>query len=143
MKNNFMQEALKQAKIAFKKDEVPVGSVIVCEGKIIAKGHNQNRKLNDPCAHAEIIALRKASKIKNSPRLDDCDIYITLEPCAMCLAAISFAKIRNVYFGAFDEKFGAISNNLLGKNYYKSEIYSGFCEVESVKLLQDFFKNKR
>lgn len=141
--NKFMQEALNQAKIAFEKDEVPVGCVIVCEGKIIAKSFNQNRTLNDAFAHAEILALKKASKIKNSPRLDDCDLYVTLEPCIMCFGAISWAKIRNLYFAANDEKFGAISSGAIMQNYHKPEIYSGIAETESQKLLQDFFRSKR
>jgi len=141
--NIFMQEALNQAKIAFAKDEVPVGAVIVCEGKIIAKSFNQNISLNDPCAHAEILALKRAAEVKNSPRLDDCDLYVTLEPCTMCLGAISWARIKSLYFGAGDEKFGAITNGVILKNYHKPEIYSGINEEESKKLLQDFFKSKR
>jgi tRNA(adenine34) deaminase len=141
--NIFMQEALNQAKIAFTKDEVPVGAVIVCDGVIIAKSFNQNISLNDPCAHAEILALKKAAEVKNSPRLDDCDLYVTLEPCTMCLGAISWARIKSLYFGACDEKFGAITNGAILKNYHKPEIYSGINEEESKKLIQDFFRAKR
>jgi tRNA(adenine34) deaminase len=141
--NKFMQEALNQAKIAFEKDEVPVGCVIVCEGKIIAKSFNQNRLLNDAFAHAEILALKEASKIKNSPRLDDCDLYVTLEPCMMCFGAISWARIRNLYFGANDEKFGAISSGAVMQNYHKPEIYCGIAEEESQQLLKKFFKSRR
>jgi len=142
-----MNEALLQAKIAFEKDEVPVGAVIVSDGKIIAKAFNQNITLKDPCAHAEILVLREAAKIKNSHRLDDCDLYVTLEPCAMCAAAISWAKIRRVYFGAMDEKFGAIESSAHLFNhqshYYRPEIYSGFLADEAKELMQNFFKNKR
>ena len=141
--NIFMQEALNQAKIAFAKDEVPVGAVIVCDGEIITKSFNHNISLNDPCAHAEILALKQAAEIKNSPRLDDCDLYVTLEPCMMCLGAISWARIKNLYFGAFDEKFGAISNGFIFKNYHKPEIYCGINEEEAKKLIQDFFRTKR
>lgn len=146
-KNPFISEALEQAKIAFEKDEVPVGCVIVENGKIIAATHNQNIELNDPTAHAEILALKLASQIKNSPRLDDCDIYVTLEPCMMCAAAIALARIRRIYYCTSDSKFGAIEN---GNNFFTSsschhhpEIYSGFAEEESKKLLREFFKNKR
>ena len=142
-KNQFMERALEQAKLALKHDEVPVGSVIVRNNKIISQNFNQNRRLNDPCAHAEILALKEASQITGSARLDDCDLYVTLEPCMMCFGAISWAKIRNLYFAASDEKFGAISNNLISKHYYKPEIYCGISAPESRKLLQDFFKSKR
>ena len=142
-----MNEALIQAKIAFEKDEVPVGAVVVKNGEIIAKAFNQNITLNDPSAHAEILAMRQAAKFLDSHRLDDCDLYVTLEPCAMCAAAISWAKIKRIYFGAADEKFGAIENGVRLFNhqthYHRPEVYSGFCEEESKMLMQDFFKNKR
>ena len=142
-----MEEALKQAQIAFEKDEVPVGAVIVENGKILAKSHNGNRTSNDPTAHAEILALREAAKIKNSPRLDECDLYVTLEPCAMCAAAIALSRIRRVYFAAADKKFGAVENNI---HFFKSsacfhqpEVYSGIDEEESINLLKSFFQKKR
>ena len=144
---NFMQEALRQAKIAFQKDEVPVGAVIVENGKIISATFNQNRALNDPSAHAEILALRQACEIKKVHRLDNCDIYVTLEPCSMCASAIALAKIKRIYYSIPDKKFGAIENGL--KVFHNSncfhipEIYSGFLEEESKKLLVDFFKPKR
>jgi tRNA(adenine34) deaminase len=143
IENKFMREALNQAHLAFEKDEVPVGCVITHKGKVIAKAFNKNRSLNDPSAHAEILAMRAASEIMNSPRLDDCDLYVTLEPCTMCFGAISWAKIKNLYFAASDEKFGAISNGPIPKNYHKPEIYSGISEEESKMLMQDFFKSKR
>lgn len=142
-----MQLAIDQAKIAFGKDEVPVGAILVENGKIIAASHNQNLILNDPTAHAEILVLREAAKIKNQHRLDGCDLYVTLEPCAMCAAAISLARIRRVYYAIPDQKFGAVEN---GARVFHSkschhfpEIYSGFCEEESKNLLQNFFKSKR
>ena len=142
-----MQEALNQAKIAYENDEVPVGAVIVKDGQIIAKAHNQNRKLNDPTAHAEILALREAAKNANHHRLDDHDIYITLEPCLMCASAISLAKIKRVYFAAHDEKFGAIESNpgiLQAQNSYnRFEIYSKIGQNDSKLLLQKFFTKKR
>ncbi len=147
MLNKFMAAALDQARIAAKKDEVPIGAVIVCNQEIIAASHNQNRELSDPTAHAEILALREAAAKKNSPRLDDCDLYITLEPCTMCAAAISLARIRNVFYACGDSKFGAVEN---GANFFNSkschhkpEIYSGINEEESRGLLQEFFTKKR
>ncbi len=147
MLNKFMAAALDQARIAAKKDEVPIGAVIVCNQEIIAATHNQNRELSDPTAHAEILALREAAAKKNSPRLDDCDLYITLEPCTMCAAAISLARIRNVFYACGDSKFGAVEN---GANFFNSkschhkpEIYSGINEEESRGLLQEFFTKKR
>lgn len=144
---DFMQEALKQAKIAKEKDEVPVGAIIVENGKIIATAHNQNIELNDPTAHAEILVLRKAALIKKSPRLDGCDLYVTLEPCAMCASAIALARIRRLYYGAADKKFGAVENGATIFNtsscHHKPEIYSGFQEQTCQDLLKNFFKNKR
>lgn len=144
---NFMQLALEQAKIAFAKDEVPVGAIIVENGQIIAATHNQNRILSDPTAHAEMLALKQAAEFKKSPRLDGCDLYVTLEPCAMCAAAISLAKIRRIYYAASDKKFGAVENgiNFFSSEscFFKPEIYSGILEEDSKKLLLDFFKSKR
>jgi tRNA(adenine34) deaminase len=147
MKSNFMEEALKQARIAFKKDEVPVGAVIVENGKIIATSHNQNLILKDPTAHAEILVMRKAANIKDSARLDGCDLYVTLEPCAMCASAIALARIRRVYYAASDIKFGAVENGVRifssTSCHHKPEIYSGISEEESKELMQSFFRNKR
>lgn len=147
MKNNFMDEALRLAQIAFEKDEVPVGAVIVENGKIIAGTYNRNILLKDPTAHAEILALRQAAEIKNSARLDDCDLYVTLEPCAMCAAAIALARIKRVYYAASDSKFGAVENGVRFFNssscYHRPEIYSGISEEEAKKLMIDFFKSKR
>ena len=142
-----MAEALKQAKIAFDQDEVPVGCVIVENRKIIAASHNNNLFLNDPTAHAEISALRIASEIKKSSRLDNCDIYVTLEPCTMCAAAISLARIKRIYYAASDSKFGAVENGVKffhsSSCFHQPEIYSGISETESKKLIVDFFKSKR
>jgi tRNA(adenine34) deaminase len=147
IQNNFMLEALNQAKTALNFDEVPIGAVIVENNQIIASGFNQNRQKCDPTAHAEIIALKSACEYKKSAKLQNCDIYITLEPCVMCLIALSYVRIRRIYYGANDEKFGAIESNPLflgAKNaYFKSEFYSGICAEESKIILKNFFKNKR
>ncbi len=146
-KGNFMELALRQAEIAFTKDEVPVGAVLVENNQIIASSYNQNRFLNDPTAHAEILVLRAAAKIKKSSRLDGCSLYVTLEPCSMCASAISLAKIKRVYYAASDIKFGAVENGAriytTSSCHHKPEIYSGIMEEESKKLMLDFFKDKR
>jgi tRNA(adenine34) deaminase len=146
-KNDFMSEALKEAQKAFDQNEVPIGAIIVENDKIIARAHNSNLTNKDPSAHAEIVALRQAALARNSSRLDSCDIYVTLEPCAMCAAAISLARIRRVYYAAADEKFGAVEN---GVRFFQSascfhvpEVYSEISQKESVKILQDFFQRKR
>ena len=147
MKNNFMEAALAQARLAFEKDEVPVGAVIVEDGKIISSAHNCNLTKKDPTAHAEILTLRKAAEIKGSSRLDNCDLYVTLEPCAMCAAAISLARIRRIYYAASDKKFGAVENGARifasSSCHHKPEVYSGISEEESKKLMQDFFRSRR
>ena len=142
-----MEVALNQAKMAFELDEVPVGAVVVENGKIVAAAHNQNLTLKDPTAHAEILVLREAAKKKGSDRLDNCDLYATLEPCTMCCGAISLARIRRIYYAASDSKFGAVEN---GARFFSSsschhtpEIYSEIGGQESKKLLQSFFKKKR
>ena len=142
-----MQEALHQAQLAFTNDEVPVGCVIVHSDQVIVATHNQNRQLQDPTAHAEIIAIKQACAIRQSQYLEDCDIYITLEPCPMCFMAISYARLRRIYYGANDEKFGAIeSNPILSQSQlaiFKNEIYSGIGAEESKLLLKSFFQQKR
>ncbi len=147
MKNKFMQEALNQAKIAFELDEVPIGAVVVENGQIIAKSHNSNRTNIDPSGHAEILALRDAAQIKGLSRLDQCDLYVTLEPCNMCAGAISLARIKNLYYALPDPKFGAVENGTRFFSHqscqHKPQIYSNIAEEESKNLLQDFFKKKR
>jgi tRNA(adenine34) deaminase len=139
--------ALEQAKLALKNNEIPVGAVIVEKNNVIASAYNKNITLKDPTAHAEILAIKQACILKKTLRLENCDIYVTLEPCFMCMGAISFAKIKRVYYGASEKKFGAIENeaNIFSKklSYFKPEIYSGISEIESQKILQQFFKNKR
>jgi len=147
--NSFMDEAIKEAKKALENNEVPVGAVIVnnITGEIIARSGNRNISDKDPTSHSEIVAIRRAAKKLNSHRLDDCDIYVTLEPCAMCASAISLARIKRVYYGAPDKKFGAIDN---GPKIYKQkschhepEIYGEIESAECAKILQNFFKNRR
>ncbi len=145
--NRFMELALKQAKIAFEHDEVPVGAIIVENNQIIAQAYNLCKAQNNPTAHSEMIAIRQACELKNSNILAQADIYITLEPCVMCYSAIALAKIKRIFYGANDEKFGAISNNInLFKHplsYHKMEIYEGIGAEESRILLQKFFQIKR
>lgn len=143
----FMKEALKEAKKAYKKLEVPVGCVIVKDGKIIAKAHNQKETKFDTTKHAEILAIQKASKKLNSWRLIDCDMYVTLEPCPMCAGAIIQSRIRKVYFGVLDEKTGAVGSKLNLFTDYKFnhnvDFEDGILSEECKLLLQDFFKDLR
>ncbi len=144
--NKFMLAALEQAKIAADSDEVPVGAVVVKNGEIVSREFNRNIQLKDPSAHAEILAIRAASEILGSHRLSECDLYVTLEPCAMCAAAISLTKIRRIYYGASDSKFGAIENGQafgFSKCYHRPEIYSGILSAQSLEILKNFFLKKR
>lgn len=147
MKEFFMKKALEQACIALELDEVPVGAVIVRGDQIIAMGHNLKEKSKDPTAHAEIMAIRSASATLGGWRLSDCDMYVTLEPCAMCCGAILQARIRKLYVGTMDPKGGAAGSllNLLqdyGFNH-KCEIETGLLQQECSQILKDFFKTKR
>lgn len=139
----FMNEAIKEAKIAFEKNEVPVGAVIVFDNKIIAKAHNQSELLNDVTAHAEMLAITSASNYMNNKFLYECTIYVTLEPCIMCAGAIELARINKIVFAANDPKYGFISkhNNKLIKN--KLKINNGINKKESLALLKSFFSYKR
>lgn len=146
--NKEMKDALEQARIAANRGEVPVGAVIVDEkGKILSATHNMVEGLCDATAHAELLAIKEASaKLKNR-RLDNCTLYVTLEPCAMCATAISHARIKKLVFGALDEKGGAVESGariFSQRNImYKPEIISGMMAEESEKLLKNFFKNLR
>lgn len=145
--NAFMKIALSEAIKASAKQEVPVGAVIVHEGEVIAKCHNSTRCNLDPTAHAEILCIREAAQKLGAYCLDTCDMYVTLEPCAMCAQAMAFSRIKRLYFGAYDEKFGAIENgarlfNAKSANHIP-EIYGGINQTECTKILQDFFKEKR
>jgi tRNA(adenine34) deaminase len=143
----FMGEALKQAKLSFEADEVPIGAVLVHQNKIIASAHNLSITNNDPSAHAEIITIRDAGQYLNNYRLLNCNLYVTLEPCVMCLGAIFHARISNLVFGAYDPKTGACESVINLKNNknlnHHCAIHGGILEKESKTLLQDFFKNKR
>ncbi len=142
-----MDAALAEARSAALRGEVPVGAVVTKAGEIVARAGNRTRELNDPTAHAEILAIRQACKELGSERLSDCDLHVTLEPCGMCAGAISFARIARLYYGAADEKGGAVEN---GVRFFSSptchhspEIYSGINEMESSQLLKQFFAGKR
>ena len=141
-----MKEALKEAKKAYEKDEVPVGAVIVKDGKIIARAHNLRETKNMSTAHAEIIAIEKASKKLKSWRLVDCDIYVTLEPCTMCMGAIISSRIKNLYFGAADSKTGACGSFIDLKKYkynHNVNIIDGILKGECEYILREFFKKLR
>ena len=143
----FMAEALKEAEKSANFDEVPVGAVIVKDGKIIARGHNLREKSNDPTAHAEIMAIRKACKKLKSWRLEGCTIYVTIEPCSMCAGTILWTRMQRVVYGANDPKGGALgsSYNLFEvKNInHKVEITRGVLENRCAGLMTSFFRNKR
>ena len=143
----YMKAAIKEAEKARKSDEVPIGAVIVYQDKIIARGHNLRESKQLSIAHAEIIAIQKACKKIGSWRLEDCDLYVTLEPCPMCSGAILQSRIRKVIYGARDPKGGCIESNMRmydtpGFNHYP-ETVSGICEEECSQILKEFFKNKR
>ena len=138
----FMKEALKEAQKAFVKDEVPVGAVIVCENQIIAKAHNYTETLNDVTAHAEMQAFTTAADYLGGKYLNECTLYVTLEPCVMCGGASYWTQLKKIVFGAADEKrgFSILSENIL---HPKTEIESGLMKEECSKLLTDFFQSKR
>jgi tRNA(adenine34) deaminase len=144
---NFIQQTLSLAHQAAAAGEVPIGAVIVQDRKIIASAHNLTETNNDPTAHAELIAIRAACDILKTPRLTDCDLYVTLEPCAMCAAAISFARIRRLYYGAPDPKGGGVEHGARFFSqptcHHKPEVYGGIGERECGELLVDFFKKRR
>jgi len=142
-----MDDALGQARDAQAASEVPVGAVIVRDGAIIALAGNRTLRDRDPTAHAELLAIREAAAALGSERLTDCDLYVTLEPCAMCTAAISFARIRRLYYGAVDPKGGAVENGVRffasPTCHHRPEVYGGIGESEAGALLRDFFKARR
>jgi tRNA(Arg) A34 adenosine deaminase TadA len=147
--NPFMQLALDEAVKASNAGEVPVGAVLVdvASNKVLAVASNRTEVAADPTAHAEMLVLRAGAKLKGAARLTDCDLYVSLEPCAMCAAAISFARIRRVYYGAYDVKGGAVDH---GPKFFSQptchhapEVYGGLMEKEAAALLQGFFKQRR
>lgn len=139
---NYMDEAYKQALKALNIDEVPVGAVIVKEGKIIARAYNKKETTNDPLGHCEILVIKKASKKLNSWRLIDCDLYVTLEPCLMCMGAIIHSRIKNVYYGAGDSRYGA-SDILKYKNFNHVPNMIDLKQEKCSLILKDYFKGKR
>ncbi len=142
----FMKEAINEAKKAYSDGEVPVGAVIVKDGKIIAKGRNHREQKQNALSHAEIEAINSACKALGSWRLDECELYVTLEPCPMCTGAIINARIKKVVFGAFDSSMGCMDSVINLCDYplgHKVEIYAGICEDECKALLQDFFQKLR
>lgn len=148
MNKEFIKEAILLAKKASESGDIPVGAVVTRKGEVISVGYNRREKDNDPTAHAEIEAIRAASKTLNTSRLDDCELYVTLEPCPMCAGAIINSRIKRVYFGAYEPKSGSCSPDsvidLFSLPYnHKPEVYGGICEKDCAELLKDFFKNKR
>lgn len=146
-KEKFMKEAIKQAKKAYDKEEIPVGAVIVKDGKIIARGYNKKEEKKDTTQHAEIIAIQKASRKIGAWRLQDCEMYVTLEPCAMCTGALIQARLKRVCIGTMDPKTGACGSvlNLLEdyKFNHKVEVETNIMQKECEKILKDFFKYLR
>ncbi len=142
----FMLEALSEAEKAMEAGEVPVGAVLVEGKKVIACGHNKPLSSDDPTAHAEIVAIREACQEKRNYRLTDCELYVTLEPCAMCLGAAVHARLRRVVFGAFDPKGGAVESVMtfpFAKMNHRVEIKGGVLAAECGKILKSFFEKKR
>lgn len=143
----FMYAALTEAEKALNANEIPIGAVVVHENKIIGRGFNQTGMLNDPTAHAEMLALTAASNHLQSKFLDECKIYVTVEPCLMCSGAILLSRIKNLYFATFEPKFGACGSlfNVIDANKYnhKPSVFSGIYADESKELLEKFFQSKR
>ena len=144
---SFMTLALEEARAAASAGEVPVGCVIVRDGSVIARTHNRTLADRDPTAHCELLAIRHAAGALGSERLPDCDLYVTLEPCTMCVAGISFARIRRLYYGAADPKGGAVEHGVrfftAPTCHHRPEVFGGIAEQEATALLQDFFRARR
>jgi len=138
----YMREALREAQAAAEEDEVPIGAVVVCRGRVIARGHNMVERLNDPTAHAEMIALTSATEAIGGKYLENCTLYVTVEPCPMCAAALGWAHLSRLVFGAADPKRGyrCFSPSLL---HPKTEIVEGVLRDECGAIVSDYFKNKR
>jgi tRNA(Arg) A34 adenosine deaminase TadA len=146
--SGFMELALEQARIAASAGEVPVGAVLVdAGGNVLAATHNRVERDKDPTAHAEMLAIRQAAAKRGDARLPDCDLYVTLEPCPMCATAISFARLRRVYWGASDPKGGGVENGprifAQATCHHRPELFGGIAETEAAALLRDFFKARR
>lgn len=145
----YMEIALEEAHAAATRGEVPVGAVLVdgTTGAVLARAGNRTESDSDPTAHAELLAIRAAARMLGAPRLAGCDLYVTLEPCAMCAAAISFARIRRLYFGAADPKGGGVEHGARifaqPTCHHRPEVYSGIAEADTAALLRDFFRARR
>ncbi len=144
---SFMDHALDEARAAAAEGEVPIGCVVVCGGAVVGRAHNRTIAARDPTAHAEMLAIRAAAAAIGSERLADCDLYVTLEPCPMCAAAISFARIRRLYFGAVDLKGGAVESGvrLYGSPtcHHRPEVLGGIGAHAAEALLREFFRARR
>ncbi len=142
-----MKQALEQALAAAARGEVPVGAVLVKDGSVIAADGNRVEERSDPTAHAEIQVIRAASAQLKSPRLEDCDLYVTLEPCPMCAAAIAHARLRRLYFGAYDPKGGGVEHGarVFARStcHHHPEVVGGVSETEAAEILRDFFRQRR
>ena len=138
----YMRDALREAEAARSEDEVPIGAIIVCKGRIIGKGHNMTERLNDPTAHAEMIAITAATEALGGKYLNECTLYVTVEPCPMCAGALAWSQIGKVVYGTSDPKrgFSKFSPSLM---HPKTEIVSGILAEECSAIVTDFFKNKR
>jgi tRNA(adenine34) deaminase len=147
MSKSFMDLALDLARAAAEAGEVPVGCVVVQGGEVVARAANRTIADRDPTAHAEMLAIRDAAWALGSERLADCDLYVTLEPCAMCAGALSFARVRRLYYGAADPKGGAVDNGVRffaqPTCHHRPEVYGGFGESEASMLLKEFFQARR
>ena len=141
MNTDFMEKALEIAQKSGK--DIPVGAVLVKNGKILAQAHNKKEKLNDPTAHAEILVIREGAKKSGSWRLEDCSLYVTLEPCPMCAWAILQSRIKSVYFGAYDSNYGAFSVFKEFSSHLKTEIRGGILEEKCDNILKEYFKRLR
>ncbi len=143
----YMKLALEEANKAGALGEIPVGAVVVRSGEVIARGHNLRETRQNALLHAEVVAIAQACEALGSWRLSDCDLYVTLEPCVMCTGAILNARLRRVYFGAYDDKMGSLKGgNTLFRDYCfqtPTEVYGGIMEQECLQLLQDFFQKQR
>ena len=144
---SFMDMALDEARAAGERGEVPIGCVLVHDGAVIARAGNRTIAERDPTAHAEMLAIRHAAAALDSERLEGCDLYVTLEPCAMCAGAVAFARIRRLYYGAGDPKGGAVDSGVQffasPTCHHRPEVYGGLAEAEAGALLREFFRERR
>src|SRR5271155_4230697 len=145
--SSFMDLALGEARAAGERGEVPVGCVVVRDGAVIAQAGNRTIADRDPTAHAEMVAIRRAAALLGTERLETCDLYVTLEPCAMCAGAVAFARVRRLYYGAADPKGGAVQNGVQffasPACHHRPEIYGAMAEAEAAALLKSFFRERR